>query len=94
MENIKLAFFYCFTGKKKDVWFMLDPKTGKRQQILGWDSMGTTCIQASEAIYIGRTQYSIMMIDSAHGNRKWNVSFYEYSATPMDKETISKFGMD
>lgn len=83
-----------YTGKKKDVWFILDPKTGQREQILGWGQMGPTCpVQSPEAVYIGRTQYSIMMVDSQKGNKKWNVSFYEYSATPMSKEMLAKYNL-
>ncbi|XP_065159273.1 serine/threonine-protein kinase/endoribonuclease IRE1 [Atheta coriaria] len=82
-----------YTGKKKDTWFMLDPKTGNRQQILGWDILhGPTCpVQTPDAIYIGRTEYSLRMVDSKQSNRRWNVTFYEYAAVPMDKDTAALY---
>lgn len=80
-------------GKKKDSWFLLDPITGQRQHILGWDTSSPTCpIPSREAIYLGRTQYTIMMIDTQNKNRKWNVTFYEYSASPMSKDMLSNYG--
>lgn len=82
-----------YVGKKKDSWFLLDPLTGQRQHILGWDHSGPTCpIESRETIYLGRTQYTIMMIDTQNGNRKWNVTFYEYSAMPMSKDNINNYG--
>lgn len=75
------------SGKKKDTWFILDPITGHKQHILSWDNVESTCpVQNPDAVYVGRTLYSIMMVDSRNGNRKWNVSFYDYSASPMSKE--------
>lgn len=72
---------------------MLDPKTGKRQQILGWESVSPTCpIQTPEAIYLGKTKYMIMMVDTVNINKKWNITFYEYSASPMSKEMLSNYG--
>ncbi|KAF5287499.1 hypothetical protein FQA39_LY04127 [Lamprigera yunnana] len=81
-----------YTGKKKDTWYMLDPRTGQRQQILGWDRMSPTCpIESADAVYIGRTQYSIMMVDIRNTNRKWNVTFYDYTANPLSKEKLMSY---
>lgn len=80
-------------GKKKASWFTLDPKTGQRQQILGWDTWSPTCpIESPDAVYIGRTQYSIMMFDSRNTQRRWNVTFYDYSAGTMSKEMLQNYG--
>ncbi|XP_022905104.2 serine/threonine-protein kinase/endoribonuclease IRE1 [Onthophagus taurus] len=78
-----------YTGKKKDTWFSLDPTTGQKHHILSWDNISPTCpAPSSEAVYVGRTLYSIMMVDSKHNNRKWNVSFYDYAASPMSKDML------
>lgn len=85
-----------FLGKKKDTWFMLDPKTGYKRQILGWDNSALTCpiddFDNFEAIFIGRTQYSVMMVDIKNTQRKWNVTFYDYSANPLSKEMLQNYG--
>ncbi|KAB0793431.1 hypothetical protein PPYR_13051 [Photinus pyralis] len=81
-----------YTGKKKDSWYMLDPRTGQREQVLGWDRMSPTCpIESVDGVYVGRTQYSIMMVDSRNTNRKWNVTFYDYTANPLSKEMLNNY---
>ncbi|KAK4874212.1 hypothetical protein RN001_013572 [Aquatica leii] len=83
-----------YTGKKKDTWYMMDPHTGQRQQILGWEKLSPTCpIESSHAVYIGRTQYSIMMVDSRNTNRKWNVTFYDYTSNPVSKEMLMGYDL-
>lgn len=81
-----------YTGKKKDVWFVLDPKTGEKQQILGWDMGSPTCpVQTpEEAVYIGRTQYTLLMKGN---NRKWNITFCDYKANAMTKEMLNNYGL-
>lgn len=97
MEAFKI-FFYTYIhllilGKKKDSWFKLDPETGKKQQILGWDDHITTCpLDTEKVIYIGRTQYNLRMVDGKKTGNKWNVTLYVYSATTMDKEELSNYG--
>ncbi|KAK5641329.1 hypothetical protein RI129_009876 [Pyrocoelia pectoralis] len=83
-----------YTGKKKDSWYMLDPNTGQREQVLGWDRMSPTCpIETVNGVYVGRTQYSIMMVDSRNTNRKWNVTFYDYTANPLSKEMLNNYAL-
>lgn len=86
--------FVKFLGKKKDTWFKMDPDTGHRQKILGFDkSSGTCSVDSQKAIYVGRTQYTIMMIDSKVKDKHWNVTFYDYSATQMTKDMLNDYGM-
>lgn len=90
-----LSHNQCFliTGKKKDSWFILDPKTGQRNQVAGWSKTSPTCpIKNKNAIYVGRTKYSVMMVDTKNPQRKWNITFYDYRASPMSKEEINKYG--
>lgn len=32
------------------------------------------------------------MYDSVHKQRKWNITFYDYSSTMMDQELINNYG--
>ncbi|XP_011185643.2 serine/threonine-protein kinase/endoribonuclease IRE1 [Zeugodacus cucurbitae] len=93
-----------YSGKKSDTWFMVDPKSGKRKTVMGF---GMDAFDANEnneegehkpshstsrSIYLGRTQYTVMMYDSlAKGKnvKPWNITFYDYSAHTMTPD-ISK----
>lgn len=81
-----------YTGRKKDTWYKLDPRNGNKQQVLGWDITTSTCpLETNQFIYIGRTKYNIMMVDSHNPQRKWNVTYYDYTATPMTKDEKSNY---
>lgn len=72
---------------------MMDPETGIRQKVIGFEKTAPTCpITSPNAVYVGRTQYTIMMIDSKAKDRHWNVTFYDYTASPMGKEMMSEYG--
>lgn len=59
----------------------------------GWEQISPTCpIKNKNAIYVGRTKYSIMMVDIKNPLRRWNITFYDYRASPMSKEEIAKYG--
>lgn len=80
-----------YTGKKKDFFFKLDPKTGERQLMPGWDTSPTCPIPNENAVYIGRTQYTLLMVDSRNTQRKWNVTYYDYSANPLTKDMAQNY---
>ncbi|CAH1180370.1 unnamed protein product [Phaedon cochleariae] len=81
-----------YTGKKKDTWFKLDPSTGKKQQILGWDDYSPTCPVDTELfVYIGRSQYNLRMVDEKQAENKWNITFYDYAARPMTKKELNVY---
>ncbi|KAG5868801.1 hypothetical protein JTB14_032700 [Gonioctena quinquepunctata] len=84
-----------YTGKKKDTWFKLDPTSGRKQQILGWedDYNSPTCpiLDTDLSIYIGRSQYNLRMVDGKTTKHKWNITFYDYTAKPMTKEELSRY---
>ncbi|XP_001607831.2 serine/threonine-protein kinase/endoribonuclease IRE1 isoform X1 [Nasonia vitripennis] len=83
-----------YTGRKIDTWFSVDPKTGEREQLLGFSKADNTCpIDTQNAIYVGRTEYNIIMIDSKRKDRKWNVTFYDYSAAKMDNELVEDYDL-
>lgn len=80
-----------FLGKKKDSWFKLDPTNGRKQQILGWDDTPTCPVDTESFIYIGRTQYTLRMVDEKKPDNKWNVTFYDYTARQMATEKCSSY---
>ncbi|CAL7941148.1 unnamed protein product [Xylocopa violacea] len=83
-----------YTGRKIDTWFGVDPRTGKREQLLGFDPVKNTCpVEMQNAVFMGRTEYNIIMVDSKQKNRKWNVTFYDYSATKMEPEGIENYNL-
>ncbi|XP_075146915.1 serine/threonine-protein kinase/endoribonuclease Ire1 [Haematobia irritans] len=81
-----------YSGKKSDTWFIVDPKSGRREKV-GFDGSmdgggGGSANErigwaTSRAIYLGRTQYTVMMFDSLNKNKNskpWNITFYDYSS--------------
>jgi serine/threonine-protein kinase/endoribonuclease IRE1 len=83
-----------YTGRKIDTWFSVDPQTGKREQLLGFTAADNTCpIDTQNVIFVGRTEYNIIMIDSKRKDRKWNVTFYDYSAAKMDPELVEDYDL-
>ncbi|XP_058791502.1 serine/threonine-protein kinase/endoribonuclease IRE1 isoform X2 [Phymastichus coffea] len=83
-----------YTGRKIDTWFSVDPLTGRREQLLGFTKAENTCpVDTKNAIFVGRTEYNIIMIDSKHKDKKWNVTFYDYSAIKMDPQNAENYGL-
>lgn len=86
-----------YSGKKKDTWFLIDPKTGRREKVLGFgadnkDSIGWA---TSRSVYLGRTQYTVLMHDSLSkdkNSKPWNVTFYDYSSHSMAPEVSNEYG--
>lgn len=77
-----------YTGRKTDTWFSVDPHTGEREHLLGFDKVEPTCpVKVHDAVFVGRTEYNIMMVDSKQKDRKWNVTFYDYSAAKKPEGT-------
>ncbi|XP_055641091.1 serine/threonine-protein kinase/endoribonuclease IRE1 [Toxorhynchites rutilus septentrionalis] len=89
-----------YSGKKSDDWFLIDPKTGRRERVLGFgaplerdkaDSIGWA---TSRAVYLGRTQYTVMMYDSMSSDRDsrpWNVTFFDYTSHTMAPELTKEY---
>ncbi|XP_063895238.1 serine/threonine-protein kinase/endoribonuclease IRE1-like [Helicoverpa armigera] len=90
-----------YTGKKSDTWFMLDPLTGSREHVSGFDkskifknSDDNTCSpDKKRGIYVARTEYNILMHDSKNQNHKWNVTFFDYTSLAMGKEMLNDYGI-
>ncbi|XP_046959979.1 serine/threonine-protein kinase/endoribonuclease IRE1 [Vanessa cardui] len=89
-----------YTGKKSDTWFMLDPLTGTREHVSGFDSSKIfnsdndhTCEGKKRGVYIARTEYNILMHDANNENQNWNVTFFDYTSHAMAKEMLNDYGI-
>ncbi|XP_029675812.1 serine/threonine-protein kinase/endoribonuclease IRE1 [Formica exsecta] len=83
-----------YTGRKIDTWFSIDLTTGEREQLLSFNSEKNTCpLEMQNAIFVGRTEYNIIMVDSKRKDRKWNVTFYDYSAAQMEPDVTEKYDL-
>ncbi|GFO02317.1 serine/threonine-protein kinase/endoribonuclease ire-1 [Plakobranchus ocellatus] len=70
-----------YTGSKRDLWIAIDPVTGAKVQTLSSDGAQKVCPSSSEHLmYIGRTEYSIMMFDGKTGVKSWNATYMDYSS--------------
>lgn len=86
-----------YSGKKKDTWFLIDPKTGRREKVVGFgaDSKEKIGWATSRSVYLGRTQYTVLMYDSRSKDRDtkpWNVTFYDYLSHTMAPEVSTEYG--
>ncbi|CAH2106534.1 unnamed protein product [Euphydryas editha] len=89
-----------YTGKKSDTWFILDPLTGSREHVSGFDTSKIfngdteqTCSDKKAGVYIARTEYNILMHDANNENQKWNVTFFDYTSHAMGKEMLNDYGI-
>uniref|UniRef100_A0A8C5AFI7 non-specific serine/threonine protein kinase n=1 Tax=Gadus morhua TaxID=8049 RepID=A0A8C5AFI7_GADMO len=74
-----------YTGKKQDVWFVVDPETGEKQTSLTTSSSESICPN-TPLLYIGRTEYMITMFDTKTQELRWNATYNDYSAPPYDEK--------
>ncbi|XP_071387563.1 serine/threonine-protein kinase/endoribonuclease IRE1 [Centroberyx affinis] len=74
-----------YTGKKQDVWFVVDPQTGEKQTSLTTSSSESICPN-TPLLYIGRTEYMITMFDTKTRELRWNATYNDYSAPPYDEK--------
>ncbi|XP_055375464.1 serine/threonine-protein kinase/endoribonuclease IRE1 [Condylostylus longicornis] len=93
-----------YSGKKSDSWYLVDPKTGDREKVMGFShkdedieklEYGKIGCTTSCSVYLGRTQYTVMMLDSLSKNKNlkpWNITFYDYLSHVMAPESSSDYG--
>ncbi|KAJ8001333.1 hypothetical protein DPEC_G00168450 [Dallia pectoralis] len=74
-----------YTGKKQDVWFVVDPQTGEKQTSLSTSSSDSICPN-TPLLYIGRTEYVITMFDTKTQELRWNATYNGYSAPAYDEK--------
>ncbi|XP_064552906.1 serine/threonine-protein kinase/endoribonuclease IRE1 [Drosophila montana] len=90
-----------YSGKKSDTWYMVDPKTGRREKVMGFGDAQMEGKDSehigwatSRAIYLGRTQYTVMMYDSQAKDKNakpWNITFYDYNALSAPPELAKEY---
>ncbi|XP_065338464.1 serine/threonine-protein kinase/endoribonuclease ire-1 isoform X2 [Cloeon dipterum] len=75
-----------YTGKKVASWMAVDAVTGKKHLVMGNEQQNFDVCPAdgSQTIFIGRTEYSIAMYDSHKKEKRWNVSYFDYTAGTLD----------
>uniref|UniRef100_A0A4W3K9Q0 Serine/threonine-protein kinase/endoribonuclease IRE1 n=1 Tax=Callorhinchus milii TaxID=7868 RepID=A0A4W3K9Q0_CALMI len=78
-----------YMGKKQDVWYVVDPLTGIKQQTLTAAFAESMC-PSTPLLYIGRTEYTITMYDTNNRELRWNATYFDYSASLPDKDTQYK----
>uniref|UniRef100_A0A7N6BC57 Serine/threonine-protein kinase/endoribonuclease IRE1 n=1 Tax=Anabas testudineus TaxID=64144 RepID=A0A7N6BC57_ANATE len=74
-----------YTGKKQDVWFVVDPETGEKQTSLTTSSSESICPN-SPLLYIGRTEYVVTIFDTKTQELRWNATYNDYSAPAYDEK--------
>ncbi|XP_019718016.1 serine/threonine-protein kinase/endoribonuclease IRE1 isoform X2 [Hippocampus comes] len=74
-----------YTGKKQDVWFVMDPETGAKQTSLTTSSSDSMCAN-TPLLYLGRTEYMVTMFDTKKQELRWNATYNDYSALPYDEK--------
>ncbi|KAJ0033570.1 hypothetical protein NQD34_000677 [Periophthalmus magnuspinnatus] len=74
-----------YTGKKLDMWFVVDPETGEKQTSLTTGSSESICPN-TPLLYIGRTEYMVTMFDTKTQELRWNATYNDYSAPAYDEK--------
>uniref|UniRef100_A0A3Q3VZK0 Serine/threonine-protein kinase/endoribonuclease IRE1 n=1 Tax=Mola mola TaxID=94237 RepID=A0A3Q3VZK0_MOLML len=74
-----------YTGKKQDVWFVVDPETGEKQTSLTTSSSESICPN-TPLLYIGRTEYVVTMFDTKTQELRWKATYNDYSALVYDEK--------
>ena len=72
-----------YMGKKLDTWYVIDPLTGNKQEILTFNGHQKACPRnqfTGPSIFIGRTEYSLVLLDGQTREKRWNVTFFEYTS--------------
>ncbi|XP_059804251.1 serine/threonine-protein kinase/endoribonuclease IRE1-like isoform X1 [Hypanus sabinus] len=78
-----------YMGKKQDIWYVVDPITGVKQQTLTASFAESMC-PSTPLLYLGRTEYTITMYDTKNRELRWNATYFDYSATLPDEDTEYK----
>uniref|UniRef100_A0A8D8UKA2 non-specific serine/threonine protein kinase n=1 Tax=Cacopsylla melanoneura TaxID=428564 RepID=A0A8D8UKA2_9HEMI len=87
-----------YTGRKVDSWFLLDYMTGERQAMVSFnvsDEDRTCPISTSgnqeDRLFLGRTEYDLIMQDVKDTSRAWNVTFTDYASNPLSPEQMASY---
>lgn len=70
-----------YTGKKTDYWISLNPESGDKQETTTEDGVQISLAVATEdQLYVGKTEYSLTIMDSKTRQQTWNITYVSYSA--------------
>ena len=75
-----------YMGKKLDMWFVIDPLTGEKKEVLSFEGLETACPHKKPlgpSIFVGRTEYSLILLDSQTRERTFNVTFFDYISSTL-----------
>ncbi len=76
-----------YMGKKLDSWFVIDPLTGKKREILSFQGLDSSCPHHDKpfgsSIFVGRTEYSLILFDSRTREKRWNVTYFDYTSSTL-----------
>ena len=78
-----------YMGKKLDMWYVIDPLTGHKEEVLSFQGLETSCPrnkQNGPSIFIGRTEYSLVLFDSQTKERRWNVTYFDYTSSTLGSQ--------
>uniref|UniRef100_A0A3B3RS14 Serine/threonine-protein kinase/endoribonuclease IRE1 n=2 Tax=Paramormyrops kingsleyae TaxID=1676925 RepID=A0A3B3RS14_9TELE len=78
-----------YMGKKQDLWYVVDPLTGEKQQTLT-SSFAEMLCPSSSLLYLGRTEYTITMYDTKSRELRWNATYSDYASTLPDDDNKYK----
>merc|ERR1719167_933601 len=75
-----------YSGKKVDTWVSVSRHSGEKKGALSYEG----CLRGEDeeqcpvrepgTVLLGRTEYNIMMYDTRTKDRKWNITYYDYSS--------------
>jgi len=76
-----------YSGKKVDTWVSVSRQSGVKKGALSYEG----CMRGEDeeqcpvrepgTVLLGRTEYNIMMYDTRTRDRKWNITYYDYSSS-------------
>ena len=85
-----------YMGKKLDMWFVIDPITGEKQEVLSFQGLETACPRnkpLGPSIFIGRTEYSLILLDSRTRERHWNVTYFDYTSSTLGQQDPQEYDL-
>ncbi|EFX77192.1 hypothetical protein DAPPUDRAFT_305906 [Daphnia pulex] len=85
-----------YMGKKLDMWFVIDPLTGEKQEVLSFQGLETACPRnkpLGPSIFIGRTEYSLILLDSRTRERHWNVTYFDYTSSTLGQQDPQEYDL-
>ncbi|RZF48446.1 hypothetical protein LSTR_LSTR007931 [Laodelphax striatellus] len=81
-----------YTGRKIDSWFAVNWKTGVKKSFMTFDQSEKTCpVTEPDHVFIGRTEYNLIMYDGKKQGKHWNITFFDYSAQALQSDQLANY---